>query len=79
MRQSPWTNKGFGTVYDLTVMDTTVGSRPPQTFTRASLPKEHFGTFKHKFSYTPSLSTPNPPSEYRHGDGGEVSRVGCRS
>lgn len=56
------TNKGFGTVFDVTVHDTPTAPGAPADFSLATLDKNTSHVFTHTFSYTPSLETPNPPS-----------------
>ena len=56
------TNKGFGTVYDVTMTDTPSAPATPSTQTLASLANGASHTFTHVFSLTPGLQTPNPPS-----------------
>jgi hypothetical protein len=55
------TNSGFGTVFDVTVIDTP-SSLPPTTLTLDSLAAGASHTFSHTFSLTPGPATPNPPS-----------------
>jgi hypothetical protein len=55
-------NEGFGTVFDLTVVDTPTPPGQAATFTQGTLAKNTTATFTHTFSYTPSLTSPNPPS-----------------
>lgn len=56
------TNKGFGTVFDVTVLDTPTAPATPDTFTLASLASGASHTFTDTFTLTPGLTTPNPPS-----------------
>jgi hypothetical protein len=56
------TNKGFGTVFDVTVNDTPSAPASPAQFTLASLDRNASHTFTHTFTYTSDLTTPNPPS-----------------
>ena len=55
-------NKGFGTVFDVTVFERPTAPGTPETLTLASLATGASHTFTHTFSYTPGLTTPNPPS-----------------
>jgi hypothetical protein len=55
-------NEGFGTVFDLTVVDTPTPPGQAATFTQGTLAKNTTATFTHTFTYTPSLTSPNPPS-----------------
>jgi len=56
------TNKGFGTVFDVTMIDTPSAPATAQTFTLATLAKGASHTFTHTFTLTPGLQTPNPPN-----------------
>jgi hypothetical protein len=56
------TNSGFGTLHDVTIVDTPTAPAAPQTFVIPTLAAGASQTVQHAFTYTPSLSTPNPPS-----------------
>ena len=55
------TNKGFGTVYDVTMTDTPSAPAPAATQNLASLARDASHVFTHNFSYPAALSSPNPP------------------